>query len=96
MADEIKKDSVEATPEKKETAKAKQTKKAKKPGIFKKIAAFFREYRSEMKKVVWYPRNRVIRDTGVAVAVLVTCGILIGILDFIFSKLILLLGSIGA
>ena len=96
MADEIKKDSVEATPEKKATAKEKQTKKAKKPGLFKRIGSFFREYRSEMKKVVWYPKNRVIRDTGIAVAVLVSCGVLIGILDFIFSKLIYLLGSIGA
>ncbi|MBE6713018.1 MAG: preprotein translocase subunit SecE [Ruminococcaceae bacterium] len=95
MADEIKKDSVEATPEKKEPAKAKQPKKAKKRGFFKRIGNFFREYRSELKKVVWYPRSRVIRDTGVAVAVLVVCGIIVGVLDEIFGGLIYLLGKIG-
>ena len=92
MAEEIKKDSVAATPEKKDE---KKVKKAKKPGLFKKIGNFFREYRSEMKKVVWYPRDRVIRDTGIAVAVLVVCGAIIGILDMIFAQLVLLLGKIG-
>lgn len=90
MADEIKKDSEVATPEKKDSKKAK---KAKKPGLFKRLGNFFREYRSELKKVVWYPKNRVIHDTGIAVAVLVACGVLIGILDLIFVKLIELLGS---
>ena len=80
MAEETKKDSAVATPEKKETKK-----KAKKPGLFKRIGAFFREYRSEMKKIVWYPRDRVLRDTGIAVAVLTVCGIIIGILDLLFT-----------
>ncbi len=89
MAEEIKKDSVEATPAKKGTAKVK---KAKKTGFFKKIGNFFREYRSELKKVVWYPKNMVIRDTGIAVAALAVCGLVIGLLDLLFTKLILLLG----
>ena len=89
MAEEIKKDSVEATPAKKGPAKVK---KAKKTGFFKKIGNFFREYRSEMKKVVWYPKNQVIRDTGIVVAALTICGLVIGLLDLLFTKLILLLG----
>lgn len=93
MAEEIKKDSATPAPEKKENKKAA---KAKKPGFFKKIAAFFREYRSEMKKVAWYPKDRVLRDTGIAVAVLVACGIIIGVLDLLFTQIILLLGNIGA
>ena len=92
MADEIKKDSTATAPEKKES---KKPAKAKKPGLFKKIGNFFREYRSEMKKVVWYPRDRVLRDTGIAVAVLVVCGAIVGVLDILFAQLILLLGKIG-
>lgn len=88
MAQEIKKDSEKAAPEKKE-------KKAKKRGFFKRIANFFKEYRSEMKKVVWYPKNRVIHDTGIVVAALAVCGVVIGVLDLIFTQLILLLGQIG-
>lgn len=87
MAEE-KKVSAEKAPEKK-------AKKAKKPGLFKKIAAFFREYRSELKKVVWYPKDRVIRDTGIVVGALAVCGVVIGVLDLLFTKIILLLGQIG-
>ena len=90
MAEETKKTSA-AAPEKKETKK-----KAKKPGFFKRIGTFFREYRSELKKIVWYPKDRVLRDTGIAVAVLVVCGVIIGVLDLLFTQFILLLGSIGA
>jgi preprotein translocase subunit SecE len=89
MAEEIKNDSVEATPAKKAPAKVK---KAKKNGFFKKIGNFFREYRSELKKVVWYPKNQVIRDTGIVVAALAVCGLVIGLLDLLFTKLILILG----
>ena len=67
----------------------------KKPGLFKRIAGFFKEYRSELKKVVWYPKNKVIRDTGIVVAALVVCGLIIGVLDLIFTQIILLLGQIG-
>jgi preprotein translocase subunit SecE len=92
MAEEIKKDSVQAAPEK---SPEKKEKKAGKKRFFKKVAAWFKEYRSEMKKVVWYPANRVWHDTGVVVAALVVCGLLIGILDLAFTELILLLGKIG-
>lgn len=67
----------------------------KKPGFFKRIAGFFKEYRSELKKVVWYPKNKVIHDTGIVVAALVACGLIIGVLDLIFTQIILLLGQIG-
>ena len=95
MADEIKMDSTATTPEKPEKKEKKKAAKVKKPGLFKRIGNFFREYRSEMKKVAWYPGKLVLRDTGIAVAVLVTCGIIVGVLDLIFTQLILLLGKIG-
>ena len=89
MAEEIKNNSAENAPEKKAPAKAK---KAKKNGLFKKTGSFFKEYRSELKKVVWYPKHLVLRDTGIVVAALAVCGLVIGLLDLIFTKLILLLG----
>jgi len=67
----------------------------KKPGFFKRIASFFKEYRSELKKVVWYPKNKVLHDTGVVVVALVICGLIIGVLDILFTQIILLLGQIG-
>ncbi len=89
MAEETKK-AVETA---KETKPAK--KKSDKPGFFKRIANFFRDYKSEMKKVVWYPWKNVVRDTGVVMVSLVITGVIIGVLDLVFTKLILLLGQIG-
>ena len=67
----------------------KKEKKSKKPGLFKRMGAFFKEYRSELKKVTWYPKNRVIHDTGIVVAALAVCGLVIGLLDLLFTKLII-------
>ena len=78
------------TPEK---TSVKKTKKAKKPNLFKRMGSFFKEYRSELKKVTWYPASRVIHDTGVVVAALAVCGAAIGVLDLILTRLILLIGQ---
>ncbi|MBQ4036829.1 MAG: preprotein translocase subunit SecE [Clostridia bacterium] len=78
----------EKTPEKK-------AKKSSKPGLFKRIGNFFKEYRSELKKVTWYPLARVIHDTGIVVVALAICGVIIGLLDLLFTQIILLLGQIG-
>ena len=66
-----------------------------KPGFFKRIGNFFRGYGSEMKKIVWYPFKDVVRDTGVVMVCLVASGVVIGVLDLVFTKLILFLGQIG-
>ena len=87
MAEELKTNAPEEASQK-NSAKP-EKKKAKKPGIFKRIAAFFREYRSEMKKITWYPRDRVLRDTGIVVAALAVCGLAIGLMDLLFSWLII-------
>lgn len=86
MAEEIKTNSAPQAPQK---SSEKKVKKAKKTGIFKKMASFFKEYRSEMKKIVWYPKNRVLRDTGIVVAALAVCGLVIGLLDLLLTKLII-------
>jgi len=92
MAEEIKKNSAPTAPQKKED---KKPKKSGKRGMFKRMGNFFREYRSELKKVTWYPRARVLHDTGIVVAALAVCGVIIGILDLFFTQIILLLGKIG-
>ncbi len=86
MAEEIKTNSAQEAPQK---SSDKKVKKAKKPGFFKKCANFLKEYRSEMKKIVWYPKNRVLHDTGIVVAALAVCGLVIGLLDLLFTKLII-------
>ena len=81
-----------ATPEKAPEKKA--VKKAKKPNIFKRMGNFFKEYRSELKKVTWYPAARVLHDTGIVVVALAVCGLIIGVMDLALTKLILLIGNL--
>lgn len=58
---------------------------AKSKNPFKAIAKFFREAKSEMKKVVWPSRKQVAKNTLVVVAAVLIVGIIIWILDLIFQ-----------
>lgn len=60
-----------------------------------RIAKFFKDYKSEIKKISWMPRKDLVRSTLVVLAVLIVAGVAIGLLDFIFSELVKLLSSIG-
>ena len=57
----------------------------KKTGIFGRIAKFFRETKSEMKKVVWPSRKHVVNNTLVVLATVLVIGIVIWVLDLIFQ-----------
>ena len=64
----------------------------KKPGFFKRIASgikrFFKDTKSELKKIVWPSRKTVLNNTGVVIIVLVISSVGIGIIDFIFNALV--------
>ncbi len=58
-----------------------------------KPVKFLKEVRSELKRVVWPTRQEAIRLTSVVIIVSVIIGIYIGVLDYIFAKIMgLLLG----
>lgn len=59
-----------------------------------RVKRFFREYKSEMKKIVWYSRKDTIKSTTLVVVAIVISAAFIGVLDFGFSKLVLALGSL--
>ena len=61
-----------------------------------RIYGFFRDYKSEMKKIVWSSKEDVLKNTVVVVVTLVIVGALVGLLDLGFSQLLLLIGKIGA
>ncbi|HHY13611.1 MAG TPA: preprotein translocase subunit SecE [Thermoanaerobacterales bacterium] len=61
---------------------------AKKEGIIKRIGKFFREVRSEMRKVIWPNRKELVNYTGVVVASVVVVSIIIWVLDTFFSGVI--------
>ncbi len=60
---------------------------AKKPNafvrFFKRIGKWFREMKSELKKVVWPSRKQVINNTLVVLAVVIVVGIFIWLFDWI-------------
>ncbi len=72
----------------------KKSSKSGKPGFGTRIKKFFKDYKSEMKKVVWYSKKQTIRSTGLVIVCLVVVSAVISLLDLGLSNLILWLGSL--
>ncbi|MGI6202509.1 MAG: preprotein translocase subunit SecE [Eubacteriales bacterium] len=79
------------TGEKKPTAA-----KDKKPkrGLRERFFRFIREYKSEMKKIVWYSREDTVRSTLLVLVAIVVFSAVISTLDFLFSSGLLALGRL--
>ncbi|MDR1693407.1 MAG: preprotein translocase subunit SecE [Oscillospiraceae bacterium] len=64
----------------------------KKPSIFVKIGSrlnrWFRETKSELKKVVWPTRKQLINNTAIVLVALVVVGVAIAGLDTVFTYFI--------
>ena len=71
----------------------------KKPNWFKRAWAglnrWFREMKSELKKVVWPSRKQVMKNTLVAVTVMVVSGIVLWAFDQVAMLVVQTLISIG-
>ncbi|MCD8188211.1 MAG: preprotein translocase subunit SecE [Ruminococcus sp.] len=72
--------------EKENTTPEKKSKKSekKKPN---RVAKWFKDLKSEFKKVVWPTRKTVVNNTAVVVAVVAVAAILVGALDAGFLKI---------
>lgn len=57
----------------------------KKPSLFSRIKKWFREMKSELKKVVWPSGRQVFNNTVIVVVVSVIVGVIVGLLDMAFS-----------
>lgn len=55
----------------------------KKNGFFKRVAKYFREMKSELKKVVWPSKKQLINNT----VVVVLCSIVVGVFIWIFDAI---------
>ena len=58
-----------------------EKKKNKKPNIFKRIGKFFRECKSEMKKVTWLSRKETVKSSVIVVLVTLALCVAIGLID---------------
>lgn len=92
MADLDKKNETEVKEEKSE--KTPVAKKKDKVPFGDKVKKFFREYKSELKKIVWYSPKQTAKSTVLVVITIVIAAACIGVLDFLFSNLLTILGRI--
>ena len=82
MAEEKK---VNAAPAKAVTAVKKDDSK---PGFFKRVAKWFREMKSELKKVVWPTGKQLFNNTLISVVVMVASAIVLWGFDMLASGLV--------
>ena len=82
-----------------ENEKAVQAKKDKKsdknakPDIFARAGKWFRDMKSELKKVQWPTRKQTINNTLIVIACVIVVGIVIALFDFVAGEAISLLIS---
>ena len=69
----------------------------KKQGLFAKMAKFFKEVKSEMKKVVWPTWSQTLRNTMIVIAVIIMVGVFLAIVDTIFGGIVrgVVIGDFG-
>ena len=65
------------------------------PTFREKVKKFIREYKSELKKIVWSSKEDVIKNTKTVVIAIVVTAVVIGLIDLGLGKLIDLVGHIG-
>ncbi len=74
--------------------KEKKTDKNAKPGFFARVGKWFRDMKSELKKVQWPTRKQTINNTLIVIACVIVVGIFIALFDFVASEAIgLLIGA---
>ena len=66
----------------------KEKKTEKKPGVFKKFFKFFRECKSEMKKIVWTSGKQTFNNTVVVIVAMLVIGAFVVGLDYLFGWII--------
>ena len=74
--------------------KDKKSDKNAKPGFFARVGKWFRDMKSELKKVQWPTRKQTINNTLIVIACVIVVGIFIALFDFVAGELIgLLIGA---
>ena len=74
-------------------AKAKQSEKKnanknkEKVNVFKRFARFFKDMKSEAKKIVWPSKKQVVNNTGVVLVVILLCGVVLWPIDWLLLQL---------
>jgi preprotein translocase subunit SecE len=89
MAEELEKDGKTEKPAKKNAKSDKSTKKKQKSH---KISNYFKDLKSELKKITWFSAQDTLKNSVWVVVALVILSIVIGAIDWCFGTLIALVG----
>ena len=73
--------------EKNDTSSKKPASAKKGGGFFARIGKFFREYRSELKKISWPTFAEVVKNTVITLIMVLILGIMIWVVDYGISTL---------
>ena len=73
--------------------KEKKSDKNAKPGFFARAGKWFRDMKSELKKVQWPTKKQTINNTLIVIACVIVVGIFIALFDFVANEAISLLIS---
>jgi preprotein translocase subunit SecE len=57
-------------------------------GIPRKVANFWREFRTEMKKVTWPGRKETVSSTAVVIVTVMVIVIFLGLVDYALGRLV--------
>ncbi len=64
---------------------------AKVKGFFARIGKYFRDTRSELKKVVWPTKKQSLNSTGVVIVVVIIAALIMILLDTVFGGIVRLM-----
>ena len=66
--------------------KDKKSEKNAKPSFFERAGKWFRDMKSELKKVQWPTRKQTINNTLIVIACVIVVGIFIGLFDLVAQE----------
>ncbi|MBR6825723.1 MAG: preprotein translocase subunit SecE [Oscillospiraceae bacterium] len=66
----------------------------KKPSFFARVGKWFREMKSELKKVVWPSRKQLINNTLIVLGAVLVVGIIVVLFDWVAGYAVRLLGEV--
>ncbi len=72
----------------------KKSPKSNKPGFGERVKKFFKDYKSELKKIVWFGKKQTIKSTGVVIVALVIVSAVVSLLDIGLNALIMEIGKL--
>lgn len=68
--------------------KAAKKSKDKKPGFFDRLKRWFREMKSELKKVSWPSAKTTMKNVGVVIVCVIIVGLAIGVFDVLVKAVV--------